>query len=314
MVDILLATYNGEKFIKDQINSILEQNYDDWHLIIRDDNSQDNTVNILKNYQLNHPTKIDIHIDKIGTGSAKENFFKLMKLSKSEYIMFCDQDDLWLQDKISVCLNGMIELEKTCRKQIPLLVHSDLTVVDQQLNLISPSLFQYQKLNYKRDRLNNLLCQNIVTGCTMLINKTLLNAIIRYSNFDNMNDCIMHDWWCALIAASLGKIKFIDKSTILYRQHNYNQIGAKNISSIKYIIKKLLKERFIIQKNINDTYKQTQLFLNLYEEDLITENIKILSSYINIQHNNKINKIINLYKYGFIKYGFFRAFGHLLFV
>lgn len=112
MVDILMATYNGEKYISEQLESIIGQDFKDWKLFIRDDGSKDNTIHIIDNYMKKFPDKIEL-IDNYNRNlGVKLNFGELMKRSKNQYCMFSDQDDVWLPNKISITLNKMKELEK----------------------------------------------------------------------------------------------------------------------------------------------------------------------------------------------------------
>ena len=100
MIDILMATYNGEKYIEEQIISILKQSVCDWNLIIQDDCSNDKTVDIIKKYAERYPDKIKYYLRKHQSGSAYKNFFSMIKYSNAEYVMFADQDDVWKEDKI----------------------------------------------------------------------------------------------------------------------------------------------------------------------------------------------------------------------
>lgn len=179
MIDILLAAYNGKRFIEEQIESILSQTYQNFNLIIQDDDSNDGTIEILKSYKERYPDKIKVFFNKKNTGSCVKNFLNLIQKSQNEYIMFCDQDDIWVKDKIAITVKAMKELEKEVEnKGMPLLVHTDLKVVDENLKLICNSLFQYQKMNYKKDKLNNLLAQNIITGCSIMCNRNLIDFFL----------------------------------------------------------------------------------------------------------------------------------------
>lgn len=243
-----MATYNGEKYISEQINSLFNQTYTNWKLIIHDDNSRDNTVKIIKEYEKRYSQKIIFLNDNIATGGAKENFtYILNKIDDNyDYIMFCDQDDVWLENKVEITLKKMLESEEKS-KDIPILIHTDLKVVDENLNIISYSMFKYQKLNIKNQySLDLMSMENIITGCTMMINKqlSLLSKNIA-------TEAIMHDWWIAIIALREdGLIEFVDKPTILYRQHQLNTIGSKKVN-LSYYFKKLLR----MKENIND-YKR----------------------------------------------------------
>ncbi|MDD4782006.1 MAG: glycosyltransferase, partial [Tissierellia bacterium] len=129
MIDILLASYNGEKYIGEQIESILNQTYQDWFLYIKDDCSIDNTLDIALEYERKYIDKIKVIKSDIPSGSAKNNFFSMLPYSQNDYIMTCDQDDIWLPNKIELTFNKMKDVEKE-NSNIPILIHTDLKVVD----------------------------------------------------------------------------------------------------------------------------------------------------------------------------------------
>lgn len=240
MIDILLATYNGEKYINQQIESILGQTHKDWKLIVHDDGSSDNTIHSIKEYVSKHPEKIVFIEDGIKTGGAKNNFVHLMNFSTAPYIMFCDQDDVWKEDRIEKFYQTMLEAEQIYNN-IPLLVFSDLTVADEQLNLISPSMIQYQKLNPKIAQSFDLLkCQNVITGCAMMMNKKALESASPIP--DNI---LMHDWWIGLTTAKYGKNIFLNQQTILYRQHSNNAVGSKRVD-LKRLTKIIFSKKIFI--------------------------------------------------------------------
>jgi len=233
MIDILLATYNGEKFISEQIKSIINQTYIDWKLIIHDDGSTDDTVKIIKRIQAKYPNKIKLINDQLCFGRAKSNFEHLLKLSSSKYIMFCDQDDVWKKNKIQLTLNKLLDLEKLNKNQ-PILVHTDLSVVDSKLNLINQSMWSLQKTNPKWSKqLNISLVQNSVTGCTII-----MNQYAKEISLPIPKNAIMHDWWILLsVLKHNGTVDFLNISTIKYRQHNFNEVGAESFSLLKTIMK-----------------------------------------------------------------------------
>lgn len=309
MIDILLATYNGEKFISEQLDSIVHQTYKDWNLIIQDDGSTDDTVEILKTYQEKHPKKINIFVNKKNTGSCVKNFLSLAKKSQSHYIMFCDQDDVWIPNKIELTLNEMLKLEKqSIIENEPILIHTDLTVVDEKLNLLSDSLFKYQKMNFKKDKLNNILVQNIVTGCTIMCNKNLIELFNLINNSDGI---IMYDWYLGLLASAFGKIGFVNKSTILYRQHQGNQVGAKKNESLIFLISKLLSFSNF-SKLMDDTYFQAEHFLKNYRNILNDNEIEIIQAYVNMKDGGRVQNLCKVIKHDFFKYGFFRKMAQII--
>lgn len=305
MIDILLASYNGEKYITEQIDSIINQTYKDWFLYIKDDCSTDNTINIIRNYENTYKDKIKVITSDIKSGSAKDNFFSMLKYSENEYIMTCDQDDVWLPNKIEITLNKMMEAEKE-DEDMPILVHTDLKVVDEKLNKITDSLIKMQNLDSSRDKLNNLLVQNIVTGCTVMVNRKLLQYIIAIPK-----QAIMHDWWMALIASSLGKLIFIEESTVLYRQHDSNGVGAKDAKSLNYIFI-MINNISSIKKSLNNTYLQAEEFLTLYCEYLRQPYYKLILQYSSLSSVTKLRKLKILFKYSFWKKGLLKVAGQVL--
>lgn len=273
LVAILLATYNGEKYLTKQLDSIINQTYNNWIIYVHDDGSKDKTVDIINKYINKFPRKIK-YIEGKPTGGAKDNFMYLMSKAKEDYIMFCDQDDVWLNNKIEVTLNEMKRVET--KKETSILVFSDLKVVDKDLNVISDSLEKYQSLNYKKVDYASLLMQNQITGCTVMINKALLDkALVK-----DTKDIIMHDWWCALIAAKFGIISCINKQLTLYRQHTDNEEGAKRVNSLKYITNVLND----IKDSLNKTRKQSLLF---------NKEFKLPTSELSYRYGNvgKLNKL-----------------------
>ena len=222
MLDILLATYNGEKYLTQQIDSIITQTYKDWQLLIRDDLSTDNTVNIIKNYTCKYPDKIRLIEDNKRHLGLAQNFGTLLELAQSEYIMFCDQDDIWLPNKIELTLNTMKAAGQTW-PNTPLLVHTDLKVVDETLMPIAESFWKLHRISPESDcQLKKIIYRNIVTGCTVMINKKAKEISMPFPP-----EARIHDWWIALNVVKYGKIIHIAMPTVLYRQHIANLIGAK---------------------------------------------------------------------------------------
>lgn len=308
MIDILMAVYNGEKYIEEQLDSIVYQTVSNWHLIILDDASTDDTAVLLRQYAARYPDRIEVHRNTENSGSAQNNFFNLIKYSTHNYVMFSDHDDVWEQNKIEKTYRRMLEIaESSCNPNTPLLVHTDLKVVDDKLKVINNSLFKMQNLAYSRDKLNNLLTQNIVTGCTMMVNRALLDMIDVIPKY-----AIMHDWWFALIACCFGKIGFVNDSTILYRQHSDNEVGAKKVRSLSYKSKKILHSKKT-KSMVSDTYKQALEFYKIYSNILSNRQKKIIRVYSSIPKQSKLKRIKILFKYKFWKNGIARKVGQIFF-
>lgn len=238
-IAILMATYNGEKYICQQIDSILSQTCKDWELYIHDDGSTDNTIAALESYVEKYPNKIHL-IDGKSTGGAKYNFFYLFGQVEAPYYMTCDQDDVWLDKKIGLTYDKMLTIEN--KADVPCLVYTELRVVDSELNTIADTMSGYQSLDCHKRTINQFILQNSVTGCTMMVNRALRDKMLRITDIDNT---IMHDWWAALVAAQFGKTAFIDEPTILYRQHGDNSLGALGINKLSYIVRRVWQKKQI---------------------------------------------------------------------
>ena len=222
-VAIVMATYDGSRFVEEQIRSIQSQSFSEWLLYVRDDGSRDDTVQ--KVFQIEREdNRVKLIRDDLGNQGAIGNFSTLMKVALEEgadYLFFADQDDVWHQDKLAIMLGAMHKLELANGKPTPLLVHCDLAVVDEELHPIADSFVRYSRLSPTTLELGVLLCENQVTGCACAINRSLLELASPIPR-----DVLMHDWWLALLASSIGKIGFISKPLVMYRQHFSNVLGA----------------------------------------------------------------------------------------
>lgn len=281
MVEILLATYNGEKYIREQLDSILAQDYEDWVVIAGDDASTDSTYQILTEYCQKHPDKFVIHKNEKGFGSAKANFMDLFKRSTAEYVMCCDQDDVWLPNKISLTLEEMKRQESA---DVPVLVHTDLKVVDGNLQVQSESFFAHS--NFRKEfTLNEVLVQNFVTGCTMMLNRALVDLMNLEANMEKI---LMHDWLAVILAVSKGRVGFVDKATMLYRQHGVNSVGAQKYGFALFW-KKLMSSK--MKQSLVDTTIQSGEVAKTYQKIMKPEDYELLRAYSEIWEKNKIARI-----------------------
>lgn len=296
-IDILMATYNGERYLSEQIQSLLNQTYAQIHLIIRDDCSKDNTPFLLAEYAKNNPERITLLHGNRQLG-IKGNFSELMKHASSPYVMFCDQDDVWLPTKVAKTLHQIKHLEKLHGKDSPLLVHTDLAVVRHDLSLICNSFWQYTKLVPKRShQLNRLLVQNVVTGCSMMINRPLLELA-----YPIPSEAMMHDWWIAIVASAFGSISAIKESTLLYRQHGQNSLGAKKFLSLSHLKNGLKKLLLKDEKRFN----QAAVFFERFQEILGYPHREIVDVYRTLPKRSWLAKRTLLFKYQFFRNGLIR--------
>ncbi len=224
---VLLATYNGERYLRAQIDSILTQTYREVRVLARDDGSSDGTAAILAEYAQRWPARFEMVVGETPTGSARGNFLRLMELALAEaavdYVAFADQDDVWLAEKLAVEMAVMHGLEQKRGATQPLLVFSDAQVVDAELAMLNPSLWAQQFADpVWIERLQRILSQNVVAGCTALINRPLAELAVRMPQ-----EAVMHDWWIALLACAFGGAAWVRKPTVQYRQHERNVVGAE---------------------------------------------------------------------------------------
>ena len=235
-IDILMATYNGEKYLAEQIDSIICQTYKNWNLLIRDDGSSDNTFKILKEYE-KKDDRIKIIKDKKGNLGIAKNFEELLKISSSELIMFSDQDDVWKKDKIKIMLKYVGNSD---------LIISDAIVTNEKLECISESLFCLVKS--KNGIIKNVI-KNTYYGCCMLFKRKILEEVLPIPN----NKEIGHDLWIGLISEKYYKVKFIDEKLIYFRRHSNN---VTTINKSKRNIRKKIIGRYIILKELFKRYKK----------------------------------------------------------
>jgi len=232
-VQVLLACYQGEAYLPELLASLDAQRDGresvPFTVLARDDGSTDGTLDLLRAWRDRQPHRVRLLDDPAQTpdppraGSARGAFARLLEHADADYVMCCDQDDVWLPDKVATVHRRMIELEAELGRSTPILVHTDLTVVDQSLTVTAESMWTRQRLPARGEaRLSRLLVQNIVTGCTTMANRALVDHARPIPG-----GAVMHDWWMALVAASLGRLDAIDRPTILYRQHASNDTGAK---------------------------------------------------------------------------------------
>ena len=306
-----MATYNGERFLQEQIDSILRQSYENWVLFIRDDQSGDRTLEIIQKYTAAYPEKIiQVTDPSLTGGSAKQNFASVLAWVSRKYafryFMFADQDDIWLDTKIEKSLHLMRKQEAQSIR--PLLIHTDLQVVDQDLTVMGDSFFAYRTLNPMVKDLRHLLIQNNVTGCTMLWNKAL-NDLLHFQS----EEVAMHDWWIALTACAFGEICVLNEATVCYRQHGNNVVGATKVNSIGFILKRLADIDHV-RKTLRMAVEQAKYFACCYSDQLDDECKHILQKFSELYSHNKFMRMVTVCRESFLKQGWVQVIGELLFI
>lgn len=313
-IDILLSTYNGESHINDQLNSIVAQTWTNWNLVVRDDGSSDTTIGQINTFANRFPGKFHLIEQRRENLGACQSFGRLLAFSKSNYVMFCDQDDIWLPDKVKITFNRMKDLEDRFGKHTPLLIHTDAKVVDHNLNTIAPSFWRYQRNDPERGgTLKRLLLQNVVTGCTVMINKALRDMAMPIPS-----EAMMHDWWLALVAAAFGHLSPVSEPTLLYRQHDRNDLGAKRwdvIAAARQLADLLNLQHMLDQKrqSVDRLQKQAESFLHQYYALLTDKDKAMVAVFSRLSQQSYLKRRYCMIKYGFFYTDVFRNVGMFFF-
>ena len=302
---VLMATYNGEKYLKDQINSILRQTISDFLLLIRDDGSTDNTIEIIKSFAKDDK-RIKLIENNYSNHGAYRNFWHLLNYAKKElngdYYFFSDQDDVWEIDKIESSISKMKEGDNGN----PILLYSDMSVIDENNHLIYAS---YDKvMNIKRAIPQaTFYTRDIFWGCTMAFNMELLKKIPLISLDDSRINIISHDTYLAEYASLYGEVFFLNKTTIKHRKHSKNVTGD---STLKYSCGTVLSKVFGSSyeeksKKHARTYAQSLIALSTFKNNgLITEESKRIE--YSIQYGG-LKGVKQLIRYKVIKPNFSRT-------
>jgi glycosyltransferase involved in cell wall biosynthesis len=264
-VQILMSTYNGEKFLKKQMDSLLQQDYPNLEILIRDDGSKDSTVSILKDYAEAH-SNIQLLLDE--NRGVISSFFELVLKAApdADYVAFCDQDDVWKPQKVSRAVS-LLDKESS---DVPLIYFSRLDLVDEELNVMKQS-----PIPPRGASLENALIQNIATGCTIVINRKMIETF--KAHLPNPKKITMHDGWFYLLGTALGKVVYDEQSHLLYRQHSSNTLGMANNK---------FKSAMIRYRNFKKTGKdkphtvQADEFYRLYKDELTEEQKKVIYQFL----------------------------------
>ena len=314
MITVLLAAWQGAAYIEEQLDSILNQTIENGtkesgqehviRIVVSDDGSTDGTREILAKYEREYPGRVILNHrseerrakdSADGIPAAAGNFFWLLSQAEGEYFMLSDQDDVWKENKVERLLKRMQELEAQHGADYPLLVHSDMEVVDANLKMIHPSFFQYQKCDPSRVTFSELLVENSVTGGAVMMNRALL-ALLK----ERPAACFMHDWWIALAASCFGTIACVKEPLYLYRQHGNNTLGAKETGSVKEVTERLGRTEQV-SENYNRMAAQAHAFGKMYGERMSEKQKATLRAYLALRYQSPAGRFKNIMKNRFFK-------------
>ena len=271
-VAILMSTYNGEKYLKEQIDSLISQTYENIEIYIRDDGSKDNTVKIVKEYKEKYKNITLIEGKNLGFINS---FFELLKIcNDADYYAYCDQDDVWMEDKIQRAVEF---LEKT-NKNKPALYFSNSDYYDGDMNYLATAE-KNKVYNFR-----NSLVECVTQGMTMVVNNCTRKLIIQ----NKPENCLYHDWWTYMICSGFGKIVYDDKSLVKYRRHN-KSVTVEGKNPFQLLVFRIKK--FIVGDSLKKIKEQWKEYEKFYYNELDEENKKLLKLF-----THKYNFLIALRK------------------
>ena len=306
--EVLLTAYNGSENLLALLSSLEAQTDPDFTVLMQDDGSDDGTPELLREISARDPRFAFGNEQGKHLGAAG-NFISLIRQSKADRVLLCDQDDVWEPDKIALLKQALQDLEDQAGPSVPLLVHSDCSLISEEGDLIGESLFRHQGWDPKAVTLPRLLVQNNVTGCTLIMNAPLRELVAEHAR---AKDLFMHDWFIALTAASFGRIGFVNQPLTRYRQHGGNAIGASS--------KSLLLRGFSALRNRKDgkrrillTYTHTRVFSRLYQDRLPDAAQTLVSAYLETQRMRKIPRVLAVRRLGCVMQSPVTRMGQVLF-
>ena len=266
-VVVLMSTYNGEKYIEEQLDSIISQTYNNIEILIRDDGSKDSTVEIVQKYINSNKNIVLIKGENIGFINS---FFELIKKAdnNADYFAYCDQDDIWMEDKIKRAVSFM----ENSDSNKPVLYFSNSDYYDSDMNFLKTA--EKNKIYSFR----NSLVECVTQGMTMVINKQTKELIAK----DRPQNCLYHDWWTYMICSGFGEIIYDEKSLVKYRRHN-KSVTVEGKSSLQLLIWRI--KEFFIGKSLNKIKKQWIDYKTFYYEYLNEENKKLLNLFTIERYN-----------------------------
>lgn len=269
LITICMSTYNGERFLAKQLDSIEAQTYQNWHLLIHDDGSTDQTLPIIRRFAAKDD-RIRIQPPASHQGVTKA-FLDLVMVEDADYYMLADQDDEWVPEK----LTKMRDFVAAKSHAQPVLAHCGIQFIDAQSNLVPRG----DNWLYRGTKFREIALSNNVVGCTTIFNRRLRDLVKAHYNELNFDHLFLHDWFLAMLASGLGTLAYLDEPLVRYRQHANNVIGG---NSAKRRLRSLWA-RVTLQKKlkINLICQQAGQFESLYGEQLADAADRRLCQFLN---------------------------------
>jgi len=271
-IDILLATRNGARFLEQQLESLARQTFQNFRVLVRDDASSDSTMQVLERFRAHHSDRIFVRKNDSQQGACR-TFSLLAEESESPYFAFCDQDDIWRTDKLQVELSAAKKTEAELGPHTPVLVFSDMELIGADNQLLAGSVWSMKHMNPHRATFGAMMVQNLVNGCTVLGNRSLLLQGVPIPE-----EAFMHDFWLGLVAAAFGVLVPLDETTVGYRQHEHNTMGAGSELRFGNAIKRLFGDPAFTQ-GLAKSRRQARKFAERYANQLSAQQTEILQTW-----------------------------------
>jgi len=308
-VTILLSTFNGERFVEEQLESIWAQSMSDFKLVVRDDGSSDETMKILRAAERQHPDDMLVWSDDGQRLGAKESFARLLEVADTPYVAFSDQDDRWVPQKLQHQLEVVRAGEDRFGADTPILCCSDAVVTDAALNTIAPSYFDEHRIDLSPSEnrpLPALMLRNHAIGAT-----TMMNIALARRARPVPPSAVMHDWWCALIAAALGQVLVIPTPLVHYRQHGANVIGSRPRSAPANL-RRLRSELSRHSNALSESAGQCAELLNRCGFEMRRQDKAAAEAFASVRFKSGVLRMIALVRSGVLKRGAVINTFHLL--
>lgn len=286
MVAVLMSTYNGEAFLKAQIDSILAQSYADFTLLIRDDGSSDRTCELVASY-----TDVRICLIRGENLGPARSFFALLREAKdADYVFFSDQDDVWYPDKLEVML---AEVKKY--GDCPAMVFSDFSMIDENGKTTHDSYAAYAALQLQPGPVGveKILAQPYVFGCASVLNRPLVQLVQSVPDGIEMHDC-----WISLVAAAAGKLVYLPVQTIAHRFHSSNATGRENQTSLTARLKRMTSGFAAQAENTALRLRQAELLLAYHDRQMLPEVRAKLTDIAAAMKSGRLALLKTLYSHG----------------
>jgi glycosyltransferase involved in cell wall biosynthesis len=281
--DVILAVWNGARYLPAMLDSLLSQTTRDFNILARDDGSRDGSLEILETYKPRFDGRLRV-IAGEPSGSATANFAILMRETKADYVLFADQDDVWKPEKVELSLRSLKQAEAKYGRSTPIYFATDITVVNEDLQVISASYWKWKRL---RPSMMSSLSQSLICvpiqGMASGINRALLDLANPVAE-----KAISHDWWTQLIAAAMGKVICDPTSTALYRVHGGNASIPKQVGVVPYL--KLGLDASFLRRGLGRRIEQANALADALAGRMPPDQMKIIRRFTKLQSQGFVRR------------------------